>query len=236
MNTQIKLQIEALAKANSTEEICGFLYHGLDSFIIYPCSNIAADKANEFEIDPQDYIACQSLGPICAIYHSHPKNPAFSEADISLSDEMSLPILVFAVAESEWNEYIPKSYQVQLEGRQFSWGFNDCYGLIRDYYRQAQGHYMRDYDRDDSFPETDGGTILANIDNEGFYDSGTLVDLQIGDVILFHSNRALPQHFGIFIGNSRFLHHPLGSLSRVELLSGNWRKRIVKILRKKTQD
>jgi proteasome lid subunit RPN8/RPN11 len=233
MNTKIKTQIETLAKSNPLEEICGFLYQDLEGVKIFECDNIAENKVDTFIIDDQDYLSCLALGTVCAIYHSHPQNSAFSLEDISIADEINLPILLYAVEENQWQEYIPKTYNYPLEGRQFSWGFDDCYGLVRSYYRQEKNVYLNDYDRDDSFQESDGEVILNNFEKEGFYDTNSTVSLQIGDVILFHSNRALPQHFGVFLGNSRFLHHPLGALSRVELLSGNWRKRIVKILRKK---
>jgi len=233
MNTKVKSKIIDLAKANPGEEICGLMYQTFDSVDIYICSNAAVDRINEFEIDNQDYLACLHFGRPCGIYHSHPSGAAFSQADLDISDEMALPIYLYAVQQDEWLDYIPKTYVLPLEELSFTWGEQDCFSLIRTFYRQQYSIYIGDYDRDENFEHSGDNRILENFTKEGFIDTNSTCLLQKHDVLLFHTNMALPQHFGIFMGNSRFLHHPSGALSRIELLTPNWTRRLEKVLRYK---
>ena len=52
MHSRIKSEIVALAQANPTEEVCGFIYHDVAGIPhVLPCRNVAANRTEEFEID-----------------------------------------------------------------------------------------------------------------------------------------------------------------------------------------
>lgn len=215
MHTQIKKNIIKIAEENPTEEICGFLYHTFHELKIYPCKNIAEDKADHFEIDNIEYLNCLKLGKICGIYHSHPDKSDFSQDDLDSAEEIALPIYVYGLGDKKFCEFIPKTYTLPLEGLEYVWGDTDCYGIVRIYFRQKYGIYLKDYDREESYIYDEKDVITENFEKENFIKviDGTI---KKDDILVFSSTLARPQHFIIFLGNSRGLHHPLGKLSKIE--------------------
>jgi len=237
VNTNIKNQIEKLSKDNPYEEICGFIYHDMFDCFLYPCKNISFDKQNQFEISADDYLACKKRGQILSIYHSHPDNnlsePSFSSFDLEMADEIELPFRMFSVKDNSWHEYIPKEYKLPLIGESFIWGEKDCYGLIRTFYRQEKNIYLPDFERDSSFYHENNNKILESAQKEGLEILSINNELKLHDIVLFSSGKANIQHMGIYMGNSKMLHHPLKSLSIIELLNDKWQSRFNHILRHK---
>lgn len=234
MNTRTKNEIIQLAKDNSTEEICGFICVNEGKSIVYPCKNVSRENLGEnFTIDPQDYIEATHVGRIVGIYHSHPTGAAsFSEADLSLAEEMELPLFLYAVETNEWTSFVPKNYELPLSGLPFNWGNFDCYELIRIYFRQIHGIYLTDYDRDETFENAEKSAITQYIEKEGFYWVPGNGPIKEHDVLLFKTpGTAYPHHLGVFLGKQRALHHPLGALSRIDTLNEKWLKRLAGVLR-----
>lgn len=235
MHTQIKRQIEELAKANPQEEICGFIYADFSGNpLIYPCQNIAEDKKSEFLIDNEDYLKALALSSnlILGVYHSHPLSSGFSEADIESAEEICLPFYLYDTQANAWHEYIPSTYESSTDCLRFVLGFQDCYGLVRNFFRKKYKCYLSDYDRDESFCHEEQQVIMKSFEKEGFY-KVDFNNIQIDDVILFKSDKALPQHFGILIEPQIMLHHPRNTLSRIEDITERWISRIVCVLRRK---
>lgn len=235
MNTKLKNEIIALAE-KSTIEICGLMYASLDSVKIEPCQNIAVDSINGFEISIEDQMRVMKLGPLMGVYHSHPIGPSgFSEQDLAVAEETALPFYMYDLVSKTWNEYLPTTYSVILEGRHFYWGFDDCYGAARHYYRQTLGLYLHDYDRDDNFGPSKSNAILENFEKEGFISfDPQATTIQGHDALLFDISKRAPQHLGMFVSNQRMFHHSLHGLSRMELLDGRYLSHLQYILRHKT--
>lgn len=224
----------ALALASSTIEVCGFAILKYDgSSYLYPCTNIASDPTQEYEIDTSDFINASKTGRIVGIYHSHPKGPSsFSETDIEYANELGLPQWMYSGKTETWHEYIPPTYfSPPFEGRQWAWGIQDCHVLLRDYYRQSFQIYLSDYDRDETSDWVNlGKVVLQNIEREGFTRLPPGAVLQKNDILIFNTNGA-PIHFCVFIGNSTVLHHPLGALSRKDQYNSAWQRRLHTIAR-----
>lgn len=235
MHTKLKAAIIAQAVA-SREEVCGFIYATLDTTALYPCTNIAANPVEEFEISRDDHLACIKLGTPIAVYHSHPTGPAvFSAQDLSTANRACLPFYLYDVESGSWSEYLPPDYKVKLEGRPFYWGFDDCYGAARHWYREKCGLYLRDYDRDETFGPTRSMAIMDHFEEEGFARLPPNAAIQTNDAMLFDISPRCPQHIAIFTGNQRMFHHPLNVLSRMDQISGGYIDRLSCILRHKTQ-
>ena len=234
MNTRLKTSIIEMAKA-SNEETCGFIYATHNEVKLYPCRNISVTPIADFTISQDDYLECIKLGTIMAVYHSHPVGPAgFSEADLHYADEAVLPFYLYDVTSGMWSEYLPPDYHVKLEGRPFHWGFDDCYGAARHYYRETLGLYLKDYDRDDTFGPTRSMAIMDNFEEEGFTRLPPNAEIKPHDALLFDISPRCPQHIAIFVGNQRIFHHPLNTLSKIEMLTGGYFIRLSHILRHKT--
>lgn len=232
MNTRIKNAIIKLAEENPTEEICGFIYHTLSSVEIYPAKNAAPNKSQSFYIDPEDYFACEKMGKVVGIYHSHPFTQSiFSDSDKETANEWILPFYVYSLQDKGFREYLPKEYAIGLEGRPFIWGLYDCFALVRDYYWQKFGIYINDYDRDETFHGSNKSIILDSFKQEGFYRAENMAEIRQHDVLLFNSRQIYPHHFGIYLGNTRVLQHYVNRLSEISILGSNPMMRVCAILR-----
>jgi proteasome lid subunit RPN8/RPN11 len=235
VNTQVKRRIIELAEAQPDVEVCGFIYVKDGIAGVFPCDNLAADPRHAFHIAPSAFVACLQYGKPVAVYHSHPDGPAaFSCADpsrpdelgdLEFAEEMALPAYLYSLPTKEWLEYIPRSYRVPMEGREFCWGIEDCYATVRHYYRQNLGIYIRDYDRDETFQDADSNVIMENFEREGFV-MRPPGEVRMHDVMVFRFKRAIPQHFGVFQGNSRVLWQLRDRLSHVDPLGEFWLTRL----------
>lgn len=217
-------------------EICGFILAGNnpDPFL-FPCVNVSRDPAHSFEIGERDHIAALGRGRILAVYHSHPNSPGFSagdaNCDLERAQRIALPFYLYTVATDTWEEYLPPSYRPPLAGRDWVTGMADCYETVRVYFRHHHGLHMGDYDRDGTVNLRD--LILARFAAEGFHQVD-ITAAQIGDVLMFKSDRLLSNHFGVLTGPSQMLHHLQGGLSCVETVSGRWLARAVCVFRLST--
>lgn len=244
MHPRIRQTILAAARATPDVEVCGFVY--CDAFghaQTLPCRNVAADPTSAFEIDVQDHIRALHIGPaLLGLYHSHPAGqPAtFSRGDpaadtmgdLDWADELALP-LYLATPEGGWADYTPTTYQPPLEGRHWCLGFSDCWEVPRLYYRQHHAIHMADYERDESFCHEEQGVILSNYEREGFLQLPPDPSaIRLHDILMFRTDKALPQHFGVFVGQGGYmLHHQNGGLSTRQLLTDRWQERLYCVFR-----
>lgn len=225
MNLKIKAEIETLCKASPTLESCGFVTLGLDGLHVVPCPNVSCDQRAAYEIASQDYLSARAKGRILYVWHSHPLAAGFSPDDLEYAEELAIPQRLYSIPDGRWYDHTPSTYvPASLEGRDWAWGESDCYSLIRDYHWNAHRVMIGDYDRDETSAAL-GAVLLANFQKEGFEKYPSLVQVHLGDVLVFRSNGS-PQHMGIFLGNSRILHHPRGALSRIDQYNVAWQRKL----------
>ncbi len=235
MHTRVKSEILALAQANPTQEVCGFIHSDARGrATVLPCANVSRTPCEAFEIDVQDHIRALRVGPqLFGVYHSHPGDPSgLSPADITYADELGLPLYGVNTRDGSWMDYTPPTYAAPQEGAPWCLGFADCWETPRIHYRQRLSIHLSDYDRDESMGHEDAGTILANYEREGF--ARLAADpsaLREHDILMFRTNRAVPQHFAVFLGNSQMLHHVQDATSRRELLTDRWMSRLFCVFR-----
>ena len=232
MNTTLKERIKKHAHEVAPEECCGIVYIQDKNLLIKKCQNVTKESKNEdFEIDDTDFIDCHNKGEIIGIYHSHPESAAFSEEDIFRAEEICLPFYLYAIKEDKFAIYYPSEYLPSYIGRPFIFGVNDCYTLVREYYRREFQTGLGDYDADFDYASKEVSNFEINWEKEGFCLKTNYTDIKKGDVLVFKINKSFPQHIGVYLGKNEFLHHPLNSQSRIELLDGLWAKSLVGYLR-----
>lgn len=226
MNSNTKAEVIALARAQPEREVCGFIAHSpkRDTAEVIPCTNESPDTANSFVISQRDYIRALNHGLILGVYHSHPTVQGFTREDLQCAEAMAVPFYVYCLKQDSWHDYLPRTYQPPLLGSPFIPGFRDCYELVRLYYRQHRGCVIGDYTRNENDNLRD--LILANFAGEGF-EQISVPEAKIGDTLMFRSEWVLNNHFGILTGPSRMWHHPLGNLSREEMVTNRWLERAV---------
>jgi len=222
LNNLIKNQIIDLANSSDTE-VCGFIYLTGNDAKLYPCENISVlDKISNFEISAHDYIECNKLGKIYGIYHSHVIHDSnFSGLDVEVSEECAMPIFVYSKLDKEFNEYYPESYfPDDLIGRNFVWGFSDCYELVRDFYKTKLKIKLPNYDRLDSFDKFNFHFVLTEPEKIGFK-KVDIEKVKFGDLLVFDGSHGNSIHLGVYSGEGKMTHQTMNGISREEEI-GQW--------------
>lgn len=223
-------------------ECCGVI---IDDYYV-PCRNIATDK-NQFEIHHEDLAIAEELGEIQAYVHSHPNATArASEIDLLQIELHEKPWVICAYPDIEFQIYDPCGYQAPLVGRNYIHGIQDCFAIVRDFYKRELDITIPDYQRQDKWWESkeNASLYLDNFEKEGFIEVG---DPQYGDVLLCRVGRTEHVNHAVIwlgdqpelksekteacIGSALILHHPYGRKSCREIFGPQWQERIVKVVR-----
>lgn len=258
LNDNLKSQICQHAKAEYPKECCGLIvqnmFDGELDYIQLP--NIAHDPYNHFEIDPQDYLRLSELGEITAIVHSHPNGTVelseFDKIQMGLHD---MDWVICGIGKDLLNNdfyfdvqsHKAISHNAPLLGREYVHGWQDCYTLVKDYFKRELNIELPNFERVEDWWEDENAEPLYQ---NNFAKAGFVVvdDLQTHDVILcrvgrtFHINHALiflgdyqlkSESTTPTVGGSLIIHHPHSALSRREIFGDSWQKRMALVVRHK---
>ena len=243
MNELIEKEFRLHAEQEYPRECCGLLavVKGREKY--FPCVN-SAEGTEHFIISEDQYSYVDDLGEIIAVLHSHPDvAPTPSQADRVSCEATGLVWHIVGVemvsgvpTSNSIVTIAPEGYKAPLIGREFYHGVLDCYTLIRDWYKEERSIELPDFIRRDEW-WADGHSDLytEGFPKAGFISMGQSAELQVGDVILMQvrSKNEVPNHAGIYIGNSQILHHMYGRLSSRDIYGGFWRELTRDILRYK---
>lgn len=206
------------------EEGCGLIINQKGKRVWIPCENTAENREETFIISSTDYLKASLKGDLIAIVHSHPdSSPEASEQDKKTSEFLGIPYIIYSLPEIEKYTYTPKYIRSPLLGREYTFGNNDCYSLVRDYYKQELNIEL---------PTT---IFEENWWNKGLdyfkdlYESFGFVQVdspQKHDIIVFKMLAQVSNHCGIYLGEDIFLHHAVNRLSCRESVNSVWRKYI----------
>ena len=120
-----------------------------------------------------------------------------------------------------------------LIGREFVYGTQDCYSLLRDYYA-LRGIDFPDFKRPDDLELTDSiffryaktlGFVLVDFD-----------DREEGDVLIMRLLTRTPMHAAIYLSGDKILHQRTNSLSAVEPFGRYYRQSVAAVYRYATGD
>jgi hypothetical protein len=131
---------------------------------------------------------------------------------------------------------------VKYLNRKHDYSTNNCITLINEIYKNDLSSDIFDsFWEYASIPEgkiTDGRAWMRRITVETIENWAStvakkvnLTEAQEYDVIVFKSKRALPIHFGMYIGKNRFIHLEEGRYSKIDVLNDDWREFIGSIWR-----
>lgn len=211
-----KAEILAAAKEQYPNEACGFIVTKGRKQRAVVCRNTSKEPQRHFRIEPEEREAVEDAGEeIAIVWHSHTdESPEPSPDDMAWSESEQLPFLIVAVPSEEWRYYEPKGYEVPLMGRPFVHGVFDCYGLLRDAFRQDLKIDLPNFDRPDEWWR-DGvsNLIMDNIQAGGF--KKVEGKLQKYDAIVMTvGGSKFSNHIGIYWGDGHMIHHLADNLSR----------------------
>jgi cell wall-associated NlpC family hydrolase len=224
-----KQQIKAEALANPKHEVCGLI---LNTGAIMSCQNVHEDARNHFKVATSQYIKYEPL--VMGIYHSHVNDvPNFTANDVNLVYSLDKPLVLYTTTRNEF-KVASLDRDRPLIDREFVYGINDCYSIVRDWYWQEfkieLGNYPRSGDTA-KWDESGFDLIDRSFENEGFrvvndeVRNGDLLAMSMGDI-----NRNI-NHLGVYIGDDLFIHQLNKCKSRLETWGSPWRDYTIKILR-----
>lgn len=128
----------------------------------------------------------------------------------------------------------PFSYE-QYEGRPFVWGSSDCQALFIDLYREQFGIEVTNYARPTNWDADKIDLIRACYDREGFEmiprESMRPKDLRPGDVACVAIGASRANHFAVYVGDNKIVHHKANCFSSSELFRDFWKHRTSYYLR-----
>ena len=119
------------------------------------------------------------------------------------------------------------NYQ-SLIGRQWNYGVNDCFTLIRDWF-QLQGVALPDFARPDDL-EICESIFLQQAEAIGF-EQVAMERRKPGDVLIMKLDTRSPMHAAILLPDEQILHQRQDSLSAVEPLRRYYVGRIAAVFR-----
>lgn len=117
-----------------------------------------------------------------------------------------------------------RNFYAKLVNRPYVEGVNDCYGLLRDFYKLCYNITLPDFARPEHLWVTPNNNLWANMAEHA--DIGLLhvppARLREGDIIAFAVRSSHMNHLGVYVGNNLFLHHVYNKPSEVSILSVGW--------------
>jgi proteasome lid subunit RPN8/RPN11 len=225
----IKQTIRYLAGQKYPEEICGFLTNkGL-----MPIENTSSEPLHFAAIDPKSYALAEEEG-IIFLYHSHAKEPNFSKLDVDACKKLNIPFVLYCVESDKFTIANPNGGD--YIGRDWVYGINDCFALIRDWYRQERGVILDDFARCEvgETRREDWNVFCESFEGQGFTRlSANGIKFQAGDVLLMQIAAPNPNHLGLIFDSEKqeFMHHCLDRQSSIEPLGNFSERHTVGILR-----
>ena len=115
-----------------------------------------------------------------------------------------------------------------LTGRQWHYGQNDCFSLLRDYYKLL-GIELPNFSRPASL-ECSDSLFLKHAKAAGFKE--VPFDERIPhDVIIMRLGTKSPMHAAIYVGGDKILHQRINSVSALEPLGRYYRQSVAAVFR-----
>ena len=220
------------AAACYPQECCGVVTR---AGVAVPLDNMAANPNTSFRISPNDYImyVCGAL----FVYHSHPDGKAvFSDADQECFERLQLPLMVVSWPQGDIRMLGEVGSADSLLGRPFIYGVYDCYSLARDFYKRELGITVPQLTRP-RFGWWESGKLDPFMESLSYCKMTDCDTLLHGDIILFALNGSkVSNHIGIYMGDNKFMHHGLLTLSNVTEYDQRYRDATTRTLRYADRD
>lgn len=225
-------EITEAAKAHAIREYpneaCGIVTRS-KGYVVY--ENLAYDKVNDFEMNPVAWIEHTD---ILGVIHSHTNGnyaPGANDMKHQIASSLAWGIIVASADSASdvlwWGGDTPVA---PLLGRTFIHGIQDCYSLIRDWYKVERGITLKDFPRNNMWWEA-GEALYNQFGEAGFYEvPNDPMALQPGDVFLAKVRANVENHGGLYVGGGLVMHHVGGHYSLTSP-AGGWIRLVTRWVR-----
>jgi cell wall-associated NlpC family hydrolase len=209
-------------------ESCGLVIEGR-----YHRVTNQADEIDYFTMSARERIMIEErYGPAQAIVHSHCyRNTVASLADLAACEKFGVPWLITAWPLKTWQVIEPSGFKAPLIGRPWAWGTLDCFGLVRDAYRQLAGIDLPDFEREWGWWDKGGDLIAAQYTVAGFKRLEPGAEFENLDVIGCQIRAPVVNHVGVWLPGDLILHQLAGRISTKEPFGGFFHDTMVLHLR-----
>ena len=217
------------------EEVCGLVILENDfSVRVEQMKNESDNKKENFFISPSKYLYHKINNRILGIYHSHPRSSETpSSSDKKMSEELGIPYLIYSLKTDKFFLYYPESYEPEkLTSRPYVKSFHECVCIWKDYYMKELGINITKWNKNYWLPEKDekANDLLMKVLDK----NTTEVEkekIKKNDILVFEIKKGKRFHVGVSVGNGDFIHQPIDSLSRIDMLDERWQNKIKHVFR-----
>lgn len=199
--------------AEYPKEACGFVVDG--KFV--PVENVAEDPYSTFRVATVERMRVSGLGEVQAFLHSHPyslakplKYPAEWPSTPDMTSWMAdnIPWGICATEGEGITQlvWLDENNPEPLIGREFIHGINDCYSVIRDWFKLEQGIVIPNFARGMEWWFDGRNLYDDNFERAGFI-TIPFDDLRVGDCVLFKVRSPVTNHAAVVTGPNEIVHH-----------------------------
>jgi proteasome lid subunit RPN8/RPN11 len=228
LKDQTKKDIKLHAEEERPYEACGFVISTKDRGIekVIRGENKSERPHENFLLSANSFIKASELGEIIAIYHSHvDQDERPSTHDVVACNRLEKTWIIYSLITDTFKFIYPEGKDVPLLGREFVFAVQDCFTLIKDYYKEL-GVIIPNYEYDPFYVRNfwdKGLNPYVELLEENGFSRVHFKDAKEKDLLLFCIGSRVPNHSGIYVGNNKMLHHMDRRLSCIDLLGNYWR-------------
>jgi len=220
-----KADFEKHAVSEYPKEAAGLIINGH----YVPCTNIAPVPTENFQIAGAEMALLQATrGRAAAILHSHPydkrmppKYPAEWPSGHDMQQWMKGDIpWGIACTDGEGISqlvWLDESKPEPIDGREFIHGINDCYSLIRDWFKLEKNIILPNFARGMEWWNQKQDLYSENFEKAGFVEIDKK-DATIGDCVLMKIVGPVIHHAAVITGPDEIRHHIIHRLSGTDSL------------------
>ena len=223
--------------AEYPNEACAFVVDGK----VVPVRNIHDNPTQQFKVDPSVVVTLQ--GNVQGFLHSHPYDVEEEASKFPREWASEMDMIGWIKDDKPWGIVTTEGESVSdivwyddsidaiepWEGRQFISGKNDCYSIIRDYYRVELGVALKNFPREMAWWEK-GRNHYLDLFAEAGFEEVPLNQIQTNDLLLVHLGTGVVTHAMLVTGNNQILHHLINRKSGYDTLA-KWNRLITKAIR-----
>ncbi|MGH8709930.1 MAG: NlpC/P60 family protein [Burkholderiales bacterium] len=216
-------------------EGCGYIQNNT----FYPVQNVADDPINSFSF-PQGLteILIDKAEPY-SIIHSHTTRSGKydlrcpTKLDMAGQQRTEVPWGIvhcdgIGISSILW---FGPPQDTTLVGREYLPNINDCFTICRDYYWQNYKLQFPSYPREIDWTTKDPGMLIEHLPTStGWVALAKGTNIEVGDLVLFRIASQYPNHLGVIITDTNFIHHLADRLSMEDPII-KWKQFIFKVLR-----